>query len=185
MQRALKMRLGALPVIKSKEAALRGEVKKARGEAVKYERELAALLDEHDYMVMLWGEFDQNLVRVVREETGEQKIAGVEIPVLRGVVFEHGEWEAMNAPLWWKDGVELVERLIMLRKAMEFLERKTSLLEYARKKTTQKVNLYEKVQIPEYQDAILRIKRFMEDEENLSKSAQKIVKARRKEESAA
>ena len=52
---------------------------------------------------------------------------------------------------------------------------------FARKKTTQKVNLYEKVQIPGYQDAILKIKRFLEDEENLSKSAQKIVKNRQQQ----
>ena len=52
------------------------------------------------------------------------------------------------------------------------------LLDFARRKTTQKVNLYEKVQIPGYEDAIRKIKRFMEDEENLSKSAQKIVKTK-------
>ena len=50
------------------------------------------------------------------------------------------------------------------------------LLNHARKKTTQKVNLYEKVQIPGFQDAIRKINRFLEDEENLSKSSQKIVK---------
>jgi len=44
------------------------------------------------------------------------------------------------------------------------------------------VNLFEKVQIPGYQDAIRKIKRFMEDEENLSKSSQKIVKAKREAE---
>ena len=59
------------------------------------------------------------------------------------------------------------------------------LLEYARKKTTQKVNLFEKVQIPGYQDAIRKIKRFMEDEENLSKSSQKIVKSKREAEARA
>jgi V/A-type H+-transporting ATPase subunit D len=58
------------------------------------------------------------------------------------------------------------------------------ILEHARKKTTQKVNLYEKVQIPEYHQSISRIKRFLEDEENLSKSAQKILKRRNKEKSA-
>jgi len=52
------------------------------------------------------------------------------------------------------------------------------LLEKARRKTTQKVNLYEKVQIPGFQEAMLKIKRFMEDEDNLSKSSQKIVKTR-------
>ncbi|MDD2242854.1 MAG: V-type ATP synthase subunit D, partial [Bacteroidales bacterium] len=50
--------------------------------------------------------------------------------------------------------------------------------DYSRKKTTQKVNLYEKVQIPGYQEAIRKIKRYMEDEENLSKASQKIVKER-------
>jgi V/A-type H+-transporting ATPase subunit D len=54
---------------------------------------------------------------------------------------------------------------------------KLGLLEHARKKTTQKVNLFEKVQIPGYKDAIRKIKRFMEDEESLSKSSQKIMRA--------
>jgi V/A-type H+-transporting ATPase subunit D len=56
--------------------------------------------------------------------------------------------------------------------------RKMTLLEEVRKKTTQKVNLYEKVQIPAYEEAILKIIRFLEDEENLSKAAQKILKGR-------
>ena len=59
----------------------------------------------------------------------------------------------------------------------EFTLAKLGLLEHARKKTTQKVNLFEKVQIPGYQDALRKIKRFMEDEENLSKSSQKILKS--------
>ena len=64
----------------------------------------------------------------------------------------------------------------------EFSAEKLNLLEYARKKTTQKVNLFEKVQIPGYEDAIRKIKRFMEDEENLSKASQKIVKGKRQTE---
>ena len=60
---------------------------------------------------------------------------------------------------------------------MLFRSAKLNLLEHARKKTTQKVNLFEKVQIPGYQDALRKIKRFMEDEENLSKSSQKIMKS--------
>jgi V/A-type H+-transporting ATPase subunit D len=52
------------------------------------------------------------------------------------------------------------------------------ILEQVRKKTTQKVNLYEKVQIPAFEDAILKIKRYLEDEENLSKASQKILKSR-------
>ena len=60
----------------------------------------------------------------------------------------------------------------------EVEKEKSRILDYQRKKTTQKVNLYEKVQIPGYQEAIRKIKRFMEDEENLSKASSKIVKER-------
>ena len=58
---------------------------------------------------------------------------------------------------------------------------KVQRLDYARKKTTQKVNLFEKVQIPGYEDAILKIKRYLEDEENLSKSSQKIMRDRQEQ----
>ena len=182
LDKGLKMRVKALPTIKSKEAALRLEVKKARDEADGFERLLCQTMGEYDYMVALWGEFDPALVRVASVEQAEQKIAGVGIPVLRGVVFEEREWDLFSAPVWWAEGAELVERLMSLRIEHEFMARKTALLDHARKKTTQKVNLYEKVQIPDYQSAILKIKRFMEDEENLSKSSQKIVKARRRKE---
>ncbi len=185
LDRQLKMRVQALPTIKSKESALRVEVKKARTEADTSERQFRNLMREWDYMAALWDEFDPDLVRVEVVEQGVQKIAGVEIPVLQSVVFEERQWDLMGAPLWWADGVEVAKRLIALRVEHSFMARKTALLEHARKKTTQKVNLYEKVQIPEYQEAILKIKRFMEDEENLSKSSQKIVKARRRKEVAA
>ena len=60
----------------------------------------------------------------------------------------------------------------------EVYQEKSRILEFQRKKTTQKVNLYEKVQIPGYKEAIRKIKRYMEDEENLSKASSKIVKGR-------
>ncbi|MCC8035596.1 MAG: V-type ATP synthase subunit D, partial [Rikenellaceae bacterium] len=83
-----------------------------------------------------------------------------------------------SSPAWYSDGVALLKQISELSLEYEFFRHKTALLDYARKKTTQKVNLYEKVQIPGYRDAIRKIKRFLEDEENLSKSSQKIVKTR-------
>ena len=80
--------------------------------------------------------------------------------------------------------MRILKRLSRLGIEYEVYARKTELLDFARRKTTQKVNLYEKVQIPGYEDAIRKIKRFMEDEENLSKSAQKIVKTRQQQQQA-
>ncbi len=73
----LKMRQKALPTIKSKESALRSEVKKAKDSAGDYRRRLDALKAEYDYMAALWGEFDDGLVRIADVELSTQKIAGV------------------------------------------------------------------------------------------------------------
>ena len=174
----LKMRQKALPTIKSKESALRSEVKRAKDSATELRKRLDGLMAEYDYMVALWGEFDCTLVRVAEVDLSTQKIAGVRIPVLNEVQFEVKPFDLFTSPAWYSDGVELLRKIATLGIEFEVYNRKTALLDYARRKTTQKVNLYEKVQIPGYEDAIRKIKRFMEDEENLSKSAQKIVKTR-------
>lgn len=177
----LKMRQKALPTIKSKESALRSEVKKAKDAAAELRARLERTKSEYDYMTVLWGEFDEGLLRVEDLELGEQKIAGVRIPVLREVRFAEKPYDLFSSPAWWADGVEVLKRLARLGLEWEIYNRKMELLDYARRKTTQKVNLYEKVQIPGYEDAIRKIKRFMEDEENLSKSAQKIVKTKQQQ----
>ena len=177
----LKMRQTALPTIKSKESALRSEVKKAKDTARDHQRRLEALTSQYDYMVALWGEFDLTLLKVADVELSTQKIAGVRTPVLEDVRFDEKQYDLFSSPVWYADGVELLKKLARLGIECEVYNRKMELLDYARRKTTQKVNLYEKVQIPGYEDAIRKIKRFMEDEENLSKSAQKIVKTRQQQ----
>jgi V/A-type H+-transporting ATPase subunit D len=177
----LKMRKAALPTIKSKESALRSEVKKAKDTARDYQSRLEALVAEYDYMVALWGEFDSTLLAVEDVKLAEQKIAGVRTPVLEEVCFAEKSYNLFSSPVWYADGVDLLKRMARLGIECEVYNRKMELLDYARRKTTQKVNLYEKVQIPGYEDAIRKIKRFMEDEENLSKSAQKIVKTRQQQ----
>ena len=177
----LKMRKSALPTIKSKESALRSEVKRAKDTARDYLSQIEKLSSEYDYMVALWGEFDPTLLGIKDVTLSEQKIAGVRTPVLEGITFEEKEYDLFSSPAWYADGVALLKRLASLSIEYEVYNHKMNLLDYARRKTTQKVNLYEKVQIPGYEDAIRKIKRFMEDEENLSKSAQKIVKTRQQQ----
>ncbi len=174
----LKMRQKALPTIKSKESALRSEVKRAKDSAAGFRRKWEALRAEYDYMAALWGEFDCSLLRVKDVALATQKIAGVRIPQLQEVVFDVKRFDLFSSPSWYSEGVDVLKRIARLGIEYEVYNRQMELLDYARRKTTQKVNLYEKVQIPGYEDAIRKIKRFMEDEENLSKSAQKIVKTR-------
>jgi V/A-type H+-transporting ATPase subunit D len=178
LNKQLKMRKKALPTIKSKESALRMEVKRAKDVAEETARKLQQKIDDYEYMSALWSEFDAGLLAVRNVQLGHQKIAGVRIPIIAGVEFEEAEYSFFSRPLWYADGVILLKELAILGIEREFFLEKMKLLDQARKKTTQKVNLYEKVQIPGYEQAILKIKRFMEDEENLSKAGQKIVKQR-------
>lgn len=181
----LKMRQKALPTIKSKESALRLEVKRAKDSANGYRSQYEALVAQYDYMVSLWGEFDCTLLKISDVELSTQKIAGVRIPILGDVVFDEKPFDIFSSPAWYSDGVALLKQIAVLGIQAAVFTRQMELLDYARRKTTQKVNLYEKVQIPGYEDAIRKIKRFMEDEENLSKSAQKIVKTRQQMQAAA
>jgi V/A-type H+-transporting ATPase subunit D len=178
LKKQLNIRLRALPTLQSKEAALRVEVKKAKDKMNELDKELNKQIDEYGNVMRLWTEFEKDLVSVKEVKLSTKKIAGTKTPVLDDVIFDIRDFSLYNKPSWFLKGVELLESLAKIAIEKEVFRKKMELLEYARKKTTQKVNLYEKVQIPEYQSAILKIKRFLEDQENLSKASQKIVKKR-------
>ncbi|MDY6801532.1 MAG: V-type ATP synthase subunit D [Bacteroidota bacterium] len=185
LNKQLKMRLRALPTLQSKEAALRMEVKRAKDQSEELLRKLERQMKEYEDMVRLWGEFEEDLITVKDVKMSFKKIAGVKTPILDDVIFEIKDFSLFNKPSWFLGGVQIIKSLVKISIESDFFLRKMELLDYARKKTTQKVNLYEKVQIPGYEEAISKIKRFLEDEENLSKSAQKIVKKRQQDKEAA
>ncbi|NCB19537.1 MAG: V-type ATP synthase subunit D [Bacteroidia bacterium] len=183
LNKQLKVRIRTLPTLKNKESALRFEVKRAKDKSEELMDKLEQTLDSYGYLAGLWNEFEPGLITVKDVELDIIKIAGIKIPVLREVVYEVAPYNLFTKPLWYNDGISILKTLAQLGIESEIYLTKMRLLDHARKKTTQKVNLYEKVQIPGYQEAILKIKRFMEDEENLSKASQKIVKKRQQEES--
>ena len=176
-EKALKMRLRTLPTIKSKESALRQQVKQTKREVDLLEEKLEQELRGYQGMVSLWDEFDASLITVDRVDLSMKKIAGVLLPVLDGIHYEIRPFSIFNAPSWWAEGIELLKTLATVGIEAEFQRLKMEFLDHARRKTTQKVNLFEKVQIPGYQDAIRKIKRFLEDEESLSKASQKIMRS--------
>ena len=174
----LKMRQNALPTLQNKESALRLEVRRAKADAERVTEELEASLQRYDYLAALWNEFEPGLISITDVELKTVKVAGVKTPYLGEIQYEIRPFNAFVKPAWFADGVEILKELSRLGIESEVYLEKSRILEYNRKKTTQKVNLYEKVQIPGYKEAIRKIKRYMEDEENLSKASQKIVKSR-------
>ena len=182
LNKQLKVRTNALPTLKNKESALRLEVKRAKKRSEDLLNKLDASLKSYEYLAALWNEFEPSLISVKDVRIKTEKIAGVKTPGLDEVIYDVKEFDLFKKPLWYSDGVTILQNLAQIGIESEIYKEKMRLLDFSRKKTTQKVNLYEKVQIPGYQEAIRKIKRYMEDEENLSKASSKIVKTRHAQE---
>ena len=182
LNKQLKTRIRALPTLKSKESALRLEVKKAKERSESLVAQLEAELKSYEYMARLWNEFEPGLISVTDVKLKTEKIAGVPVPALEEVLFDVKDINLFAKPMWYADGVQILKNLAQMGIESEVYTEVSRILDYQRKKTTQKVNLYEKVQIPGYNEAIRKIKRYMEDAENLDKASQKIVKNKHMEE---
>lgn len=178
LKKQLKIRENALPTLKSKEAALRLTIKKRRNDLNKLKDEYEKKLVELNKMIRLWSEFPQDIFLLKEIFLNAKKIAGIKTPVLEKIDYEIAEYSNFIRPAWLPTGVEILKDITEKLTSIEVEQKCLDILEYARKKTTQKVNLYEKVQIPEFSTAILKIKRYLEDVENLEKAAQKITKQR-------
>ena len=178
LQKQLKMRQSALPTLQNKESALRLEVRKAKDKSERLILELDQAQKKYDYLASLWNEFEPGLISIKDVDLKTVKVAGVKCPELGEISYEIRPFNTFAKPAWYLDGVSILKELTRLGIESEVYMEKRRILDFQRKKTTQKVNLYEKVQIPGYQEAILKIKRYMEDEENLSKASSKIVKER-------
>lgn len=178
LNKQLKIRQKALPTIKSKESALRLTVKKQKeilkSLTVEYNNKMNSLLG----LMRLWGEFPEEIFSLKKVILNVKKIAGVKTPELGQLDYEIRDFSRFLSPVWLNNGIVILKEVTEIISKMEIAEKKLEILEYARKKTTQKVNLYEKVQIPEFSEAIRKIKRYLEDVDNLEKAGQKITKQR-------
>lgn len=177
IKKQLAIRKKVLPTLKSKETALRLEVKKISEKLKVLRAEKSDFEELISEDLALWTRYPQ----VLKVDTIDIKIkntAGTKIPVLEGIQFKLGNFIDFDQPVWLLKGIDILKKVVELETQEQILQQQHDILHLARKKTTQKVNLYEKVQIPAFELGINQIKRFLEDKENIAKAAQKIVKER-------
>ena len=178
LKKQLAIRLKALPILKNKETALRLEVKQRQKELQKAEEEMEQLLQSVVAHSGFWVEMPKVLF-IEGLKVEQELVIGVKVPKIRDINFKVADFSWENYPAWIPAGIELLKEATELDFKIDLLRKQIDLLDVARKKTTQKVNLYEKVQIPEMEQATIKIKRFLEDKENISKAGQKIMKNRK------
>jgi len=96
--------------------------------------------------------------------TTSRNIAGVDIPVFKGVEFYQADYDLFSSPQWIDRAIELLRELALGREEMFVNEDAIEKLKHELRVTTQRVNLFEKVKIPEAEEAIRRIKIYIGDQ---------------------
>lgn len=181
LTKQLEIREAALPTLQHKESALRIEVRKIKQELSKAEEKFQKTLLEVELYSKMWTEFDPEILEIEQVKNSTHKIAGTKVILFEKATFKVQEVGSFHRQFWHATGIEMLKVLLSLKLRIMTLKKADEALSYARKKTTQKVNLYEKVQIPAINTAIIKIKKYLEDEESLMTAAQKIVKKRKSE----
>lgn len=176
---ALKMYERYLPTLTLKKQQLQSEIhtidEKAR--AVRAERK--ALEEDFQKWIAVFGEkeaFKPGMVTVKNIKKGWGNIAGVKIPVYEGADFSRGDYDLYATPLWIDMAADRMEKELELDLQANVLDEQVRLLSRELRTTTQRVNLFEKVKIPDTKRNIKKINVFLGDEQVAAVVRSKISK---------
>jgi len=120
----------------------------------------------------------EDLISLESITTGEGNIAGVNIPIFKDATIRKEDIDLFATPTWFDDAIEIIENLIRLRVEREIFEEQRRLIAEELRITTQRVNLFEKVKIPECRENIRVIRIFLGDEQTAQVACAKIAKNR-------
>lgn len=178
---ALKRFLRFLPMLQLKKQQLQAEISAiaARIEEVA-SREDAALasLDAWVTLFSESGDALEHLVTVSRVVTDASNIAGVTIPVFNRIETSVAEIDLFATPPWFDSAAEMLTTVLGLKAERRVLEKQRELVARELNTTSQRVNLFEKVKIPECRENIRVIKIAIGDEQTASVTRGKIAKGR-------
>ena len=125
------------------------------------------------------------LVTVKRVRTGFANIAGVTIPTFESIDTEVREIDPWATPAWVDAAADAATKILSLRHERAVYDEQRRLVSEELQRTSQRVNLFEKVKIPECREAIRVIKIALGDEQTASVARGKIAKSRSPEEEVA
>ena len=164
---ALKMYQRYLPTLTLKKQQLQTEIRAIDAKAREVRSARKALEKEFDEWIAVFADaesFGRDTVRVSNIRKGTGNIAGVKIPIYEGADFTRAEYDLYETPVWIDMAADRMERALELDLEAEVLDEQVRLLSKELRTTTQRVNLFEKVKIPEAKENIRKISVFLGDE---------------------
>ena len=165
---ALKMYRRYLPTLTLKKQQLQSEIRtiEAKAKSVRKEREdLEFRFREWIAVFSEMDAFPKGIITVSNIRKGKGNIAGVDIPTFEGADFSREDYDFYETPLWVDIAANHMEKAMSLDLEAEVLDEQVRLLEIELLATSQRVNLFEKVKIPETEENIKKISIYMADQQ--------------------
>ena len=169
-----------LPTLQLKKQQLQMEMRKLDLEISKKRHEEEAARSSLSSWIRLYSEpIDlSEYVSIQRVKTSRGNIAGVNIPILDDLEFHEETPDLFETDAWIDRGVDTLKQLMRLRVERQVMEEQHRLLNEELRTTTQRVNLFEKVKIPEAKENIRVIRIFMGDQQTAAVARSKIAKGK-------
>ncbi len=175
---ALKRYERYLPTLVLKKQQLQMVIRQVEAQERQKRHEKEAVKAKIDRWVAVFGEpasLDELLgVEEVVTEIGN--IAGVDIPVFKDIRFWETEYDLFETPLWVDTAIEELKKLVALEEESRILREQAELLNQELRITSQRVNLFEKVKIPETRENIRTIQIYLGDQQTAAVVRGKIAK---------
>ena len=175
----LKMFRRYLPTLILKKQQLQAEI---RTKEIRI-KELLDAKDRLDEAFKLWiavfgekGIFTQDILKISKVKIATGNIAGVIIPLFEGAEFEVSSYDLARMPLWLDAAVERLKEVLLLDLEAQIVEEQRKRLDHELRITTQRVNLFEKIKIPETRGNIKKIQVYLGDQQTAAVVRGKIAK---------
>ncbi|PKN46535.1 MAG: V-type ATP synthase subunit D [Deltaproteobacteria bacterium HGW-Deltaproteobacteria-17] len=176
---SLKLYLEFLPTLELRKQQLQSEVATAQKDLDRAAARKEALLDD----AREWKDRLSTVLPMVRDllkvdmvSVHTANVAGVRVPVFDRVLFNRGSYSLAATPWILDAAMTFFEKAIGAREQMRVLQEKHALLAQELVKTTQRINLYEKVLIPQTRENIRKIKVYLGDQQTAAVCRAKIAK---------
>ncbi len=165
---ALKMYRRYLPTLTLKKQQLQAEIRTIEAKAESVRRSRENLEKGFSSWIAVFSEteaFPDGIITVSNIRKGYGNIAGVTIPTFEGADFSRGDYDLYKTPLWVDIAANHMEKAMSLDLEAEVLDEQVRLLRQELHATAQRVNLFEKVKIPETEENIKKISIYMADQQ--------------------
>ena len=175
----LKLYRKVLPSLDLKRCQLLGEQKKAERELDSMADKFAAFPEQvaRDLPMLGAESVDLSGLVMVREfRTGIENVVGVKLPVFEAVVFDAVDYSLLGKPHWVDLALQRLREYAELKARHDIALERVEVLRHAARKITQRVNLFDKILIPEAESNIKRIQIFLADAERAAVVQSKIAK---------